>query len=240
MRKSTLAVLLAVAAILSAPVTASALGLDIEAYGAGGIGMGSSSNSANTGSPRLAINAGAMIDFYAVSVGPVELGLSAGAEYGYWNFHGETDPYFAPAPVPGTVSGKQVTDSTYSYLNIPVALVAHMKLPGFGLTLRAGGFGGYFLSGSSDYTISGFPAPYTSVNTSGTTTLDSSTTEQWNWGLHFSAGPDFSLGPGLTLSPSLEYNLGLTDTSVNSSANGTSKDTLSSLTANVGIRFSLF
>lgn len=236
MHRNTLAIALIAVITLFVPVAAGALSVNVAARAGGGIGLGSSSNSNISGSPRFALNTGAVVDLYAVSVGPLSLGLSAGAEYGYWNFHGENSSYLPSAFPPATPAGKQVTDSVYNYVNFPVAIIGHLKLSKLALTVRLGGFGGYFLSGKTNYTISGLPAG----NGSGTTTLGSSTTVQWNWGLYFSAGPDFSLGPRLMLSPSIEYYLGLSDTSVNSSTNGTSKDTLSALTANIGLKYSLF
>ncbi|HUX13358.1 MAG TPA: outer membrane beta-barrel protein [Spirochaetia bacterium] len=226
MRRNT--IVLVVLALLAAPLTARALGLQVEARGGAGIALGSTNNANTTGTPQFAADGALVLDLTALSVGPLSIGLSAGAEYSYMNFHSVTSNFFSATTL--------TSDSTYSYLNIPVAIVGHLKLPaGLGLTLRAGGYAGYFLSGQAKNSYN----PQSAFFTNGTVTLDSTNTVQWSYGLHFTAGPDFSIGPGLTFSPSLELNWGLTDITVDKTGNAF-KDALSPLTANVGIRYALF
>jgi hypothetical protein len=225
-------VLLTLFALLSAfviPLAASPA-LQVEARGGAGITLGTSSNSNATGSAALAAGGGLVLDFYAVNLGPVALGISAGAEYAALNFHGVTTNYMGVSGVTST------SDSLYNYLMIPVALVGHIEVsPNVGLTLRAGGFAGYFLGGSSTFSYS----PYNPPGFPTSATLDSSNTSQWEYGLHFSGGPDIKLGSRLTFSPSLEFNAGLSNAEVVTSANPYTV-TFWSLVANVGIKYAIF
>ncbi len=87
MRK-TLAVLILLGLVAFAlPMTAAALGLDVEAKAGAGIGLGTTDNPDITGSPRLSAGGGVGLDFYLISLGPVDLGLSAGVEYSHSTFH---------------------------------------------------------------------------------------------------------------------------------------------------------
>jgi hypothetical protein len=234
MRKNILAVLLVSLSVFVVPLAASP-GLTIEARGGAGITMGTSDNPNATGSPELATGGGLVLDCYAFSFGPVSLGLSAGAEYALLNFHGVTTNYLSSLIVPGIT---QTSDSTYNYLIIPVSLVGHMQAsPNVGVTLRAGGFAGYFLGGQAKLSYNTLGNTMGLEN--GTNTLNTSNTEQWEYGLHFSGGPDIKLGPQLTFSPSLEFNMGLTDSSVVTMYNP-SKSTFWSLTGNIGIKYALF
>jgi hypothetical protein len=71
----------------------------------------------------------------------------------------------------------------------------------------------------------------------GPQTLDTSNTNQWEYGLHFTAGTDIALGGSLIIAPALQFDMGLTDTTVNSTAAGNFKDTFWSLTLVVGIKY---
>jgi hypothetical protein len=227
MQKRVLLTLFALLSAFAIPLAASPA-LQVEARGGAGITLGTSSNSNATGSAALAAGGGLVLDFYAVNLGPVALGISAGAEYAALNFHGVTSNFMS-SPV------TQTSDSLYNYLMIPVALVGHIEVsPNVGLTLRAGGFAGYFLGGSSTLSYSpynpGFPT---------SATLDSSNTSQWEYGLHFSGGPDIKLGSRLTFSPSLEFNAGLSNAEVITVYNPYTV-TFWSLVANVGIKYAIF
>jgi hypothetical protein len=229
MRNGFLFVLFVLLSVFVVPIAAET-GLQIEARAGAGITLGTSDNPNSTGSPELAGGGGINLDFYAFSFGPLSLGLSAGAEYAALNFHGVTTNYMYPGVT-------QTSDSLYNYLLIPVAVVGHLQLPvGVGLTLRAGGFAGYFLGGQSNESYVPQVSPYL---TNGTNTLNSSNTEQWEYGIHFSGGPDIKFGPRLTFSPSLEFNMGLSNTTVVTQANP-SKNTFWSLVCNVGIKYALF
>jgi hypothetical protein len=225
MRKMlTVLILLGLVAI-ALPMTAAALGLDVEAKAGAGIGLGSTNNKDITGSPRLAVNGGGNIDFYLASLGPGEIGLSAGGEYSHLTFHYT----WANLGGPGV---DLVSDVTYGYFNIPIALV--YKLPvsdSIKVVVRAGGFIGFFLAGFNDGTFDpGGPIPRT--------TLDSSNTIKMNYGLHFTAGTDIALGGGLAVSPAIQFDWGLTDITKNMPGNDF-YDTLWSLTLVVGIKYSV-
>jgi hypothetical protein len=232
MRNGILAVLFASLLIFVIPLAA-APGLSIEARGGAGITLGTSSDPNSTGSAALAAGGGLVLDCYALSFGSFSLGLSAGAEYAMLDFHGVSSNYLASSFGPGITL---TSDSAYNYILIPVAIVGHFELPaGTGLTLRAGGFAGYFLGGQSkDSYAPQFP-PYL---TNGTNTLDTSNTAQWEYGLHFSGGPDFKLGSRFTFSPSLEFNMGLTNTSVVTLVNPWDV-TFWSLVCNIGFKYEL-
>jgi hypothetical protein len=75
--------------------------------------------------------------------------------------------------------------------------------------------------------------------TNGTVTLDDSNTAQWEYGLHFSGGPDIKVGSRLTFSPSLEFNMGLSNAEVSTNVNPY-KETFWSLIVNVGIKYAIF
>jgi hypothetical protein len=108
---------------------------------------------------------------------------------------------------------------------------------GRALTLRAGGFVGYFLSGTTDLVYGTEAPPYWA---SGEYDLDDTNTEMWMYGLSFYAGVDLFTRGRLSISPSLQFDLGLTDTTIDQVIYPpASNDTFWALTANVGIRYSL-
>ena len=132
----------------------------------------------------------------------------------------------------------QTSDSTYNYVMFPVALVGKLAMGRrHSLNLRGGGFAGYFLSGTSDLTYS---PEMSSCSLNGEVPLDDTNTELWMYGLSFYAGLDLFTKGRLSITPSLEFNLGLTDTSVDLQCSPPpSKDTFWALTANVGIRYGI-
>jgi hypothetical protein len=215
--------------LLVVPLTVNALGLDIEAKAGGGVAMGTTDNESTTGALRWAAGAGLNLDLYLLTVGKLALGLSAGTDYTIMNFHGVTDITFPIVTV-------RTSDSTYNYLIIPAALAGKISCTeSLSLIFKLGGYMGYFLGGVSDLRYSPEGGPF--VN--GEVTLDSSNTEQWQYGLHFCAGADFALKGKLSFSPSLQFDMGLTDTSVNNPLEAF-KDTFWALTANVGIKYKAF
>ena len=217
------------------PITASALGLDVEAKGGAGLALGTTNNSSITGTAvRLAADGGVGIDLYLLTVGSAELGLSIGAEYSYLTFH-STWANKIPVGAPGGASDL-TTDSTYNYLNIPISLVGSVPInPSLKLVVRAGGFIGYFLSGTANNTFSN--PNYQSQN--GSVALDSNSTNQWEYGLHFTAGADFGVGGGFSVEPALQFDMGLTDTTPNNAQNGSFNDTFWSLILTVAIKYSV-
>jgi hypothetical protein len=241
MRKGILAVLFASLSVFVIPLAA-APGLSIEARGGAGITLGTSSDPNSTGSADLAAGGGLVLDYYAFSFGSFSLGLSVGAEYAMLNFHGVTSNYLASLVVPPGVTIPpgitQTSDTTYNYILIPVAIVGHFQLPaGTGLTLRAGGFAGYFLGGQSKESYNSLGQLYGFTN--GTSTLDTGNTAQWEYGLHLSGGPDFKLGSRFTFSPSLEFNMGLSNAIVPVPLYNPWNVTFWSLVCNVGFKYDL-
>jgi hypothetical protein len=229
MRKMLCTVVLLGLVTIGVPMTAAALGLDVEAKAGAGIGLGTTDNSDVTGDPRLAADGGIGIDLYLFTVGPVDLGLSTGVEYSYLTFHSK----WSDNPMPGV---DMITDATYNYVNVPIALVGSMPLnSSLRLVVKAGAFIGYFLSGSADISFDPKIAP------DSTNDLDSDNTEQFEYGLHFTAGVDWDLGGGLSVAPALQFDMGLTDTTVNGDpaplGPGKFNDTFWSLALMVGIKY---
>jgi hypothetical protein len=222
---------LAILLLLGAACGLSALGLDLELKGGGGMAMGTTDDSNKSGELRYALDAGLSLDVFLLKLGSLSLGLSGGAGYANLHYHGVDPGLVDPFDFTPTT---QTSDSAYNYVVFPVALVGKLGSR-HSLTLRAGGFAGYFLSGTSDLTYS----PETTVFNDGEATLDETNTEQWMYGLSFYAGVDLFSRGRLSITPSLEFNLGLTDTSVDSMQPTPSNDTFWALTANVGIRYRL-
>jgi hypothetical protein len=210
------------------PMTAVALGLDVEAKAGAGIALGATDNPSATGAVRLAADAGVGVDLFLLSAGSIDLGIAVGAEYSYLTFHSVWTNVPSPPFPPGV---NQTTDATYNYVNLPISLVCRVPVnESIQAVIHAGGFIGYFLGGTANLT-------YSSIVPNSTATLDSSNTVLWEYGLHFTAGADIALGGGLALAPAVQFDMGLTDTSVNSAAAGNFKDTFWSLTAMLGIKY---
>ncbi len=234
MRRTKFLSILVVMAMLALPIAAGALSLDVEAKAGGGLALGTTSNPNQTGDPRPSLGAGIDLDLYFFSVGPVDLGLSVGGEYSYLMFHGITN--YPAVPAFGLPATTLTSDSTYNYLNIPIAIVGRIPLSdSLRLAFRAGGFIGYFLGGSSTLSYSQqVPGAYTN----GTVTLNSSTTVQWEYGIHLTGGVDIALSKSLSLSPSIGFDAGLTNT--NNTSGYTYSDTFWSLNALIGIKYNVF
>ena len=125
MRSFWLALVLAACLALAMPFVAGAVSLDIEAKGAGGLALGSTSNPNETGSPRAAFAGGIGVDVFLVTVGPVDLGVSVGAEYDSLNNHGVLNNFESAMVGPGIT---QTTDNTYNYLQFPISVVGRIPL----------------------------------------------------------------------------------------------------------------
>ena len=127
---------LAILLLLGAAVGLSALGLDVELKGGGGMAMGTTDDSNKSGELRYALDAGLSLDLYLLELGRLSLGLSGGAGYANLNYHGvdngitspdNDDPdlrfYLQLCPVPGCVVGKLgVGRSSLSHRCGPAAL----------------------------------------------------------------------------------------------------------------------
>jgi hypothetical protein len=210
------------------PMTAAALGLDVEAKAGAGLSLGTTDNSDATGAARMAAGGGVGIDLYVVKLGPVDLGIAFGVEYSYLNFHSTWTNF-----LPGV---DQTADSNYGYLNIPIALVGRMPLTqSIQVVVSAGVFFGDFLGGNSNDTYN------PNIGQNGHQPLDSSNTYPWEYGLHVTAGTDLALGGGLLFAPALQFDMGFTDTTKPIPLpNGTNfKDTFWSLTLVVGIKYNV-
>jgi hypothetical protein len=234
MRRIKLVLSLVAAMLLVSALGLSALGLDVELKAGGGLSMGTTDDANKSGSVRYALDAGLGLDLFLLQTGSMAFGITAGAGYANLHFHGVWENFPNPAPPPLTTI--QTSDSTYNYLLLPFGLVGKFGIGARSLTVRAGGFAGYFLSGTSDLTYNP-EVPFVLEN--GSSTLDSSNTELWMYGLSFYAGMDLFSKGRLSIVPSLQFDLGLTDTTVDLPFPPASKDTSWSLTANVGIRYSL-
>lgn len=236
MRRSFFVVVFAAFMALLVPLSAGALGLDVEANAGAGLGLGSTNNPNNTGSARFAFQGGIETDFFLLNAGPVALGLSTGLEYDNLTNHGTVKQ----GPSPFTVTFD--SDNTYQYLIIPFALTSRIPLSeSILLSLRAGGFYGFFLGGKAN-NITQTPGGSLPA-----TNLDSTNTPSSLIGLHFSGGVDVGLGGGFFLSPSVIFNMGLTNISGTSSSNYTSTvdgksyvDSVWSLDLMVGLKYNVF
>jgi len=216
MHKRLVVLILMGAALAALPAAIGALGLDIEAKGGAGIGLGSTDNPNITGSPLLAAGGGVGADVFFFNAGPANIGISAGAEYTYLSVHDEI----------AALALKE--DVQYNFLYIPLALVGSIPVGPVNLVVHVGGFAGYFLSGkATNATLGGSPLP--------DTTFDSSNTAQWEFGLHLAAGADIPVMTGISISPAVQFDMGLTD--VTNSDTPDYKDTLWSLAVMIGIKY---
>jgi hypothetical protein len=235
MRHFRFTLALAAAVAVALPLATNAMGLDLEAKVAGGLALGSTNNPDESGSPRAGFLGGVGVDVYIFTVGPVNVGVSVGAEYAYLTFHGTLNNFASAGFGPGIT---QTSDSIYNYLQFPISLVGKVPLTqSIGITLRAGAFIGHFLGGSA--TLAYNTNPFNLLPTS--QTLDASTTLIGEYGLHFTGGLDIALGSGLALTPGIQFDMGLTNTSTTNPTGAPGaypySDTFWSITATVGIKY---
>ncbi|HVP20106.1 MAG TPA: hypothetical protein VMU36_14055 [Spirochaetia bacterium] len=237
MRSFWLALVLAASLAAALPLAASAIGVDIEAKGSGGLALGSTTNPDESGSPRAALIGGVGADVFLLTVGPVDLGFSVGAEYDYLMFHGVLNNFASAMVGPGYT---QTTDNVYAYLQFPISVVGRVPLTeSLALTLRAGAFIGHFLGGTSSASYNSNPFGFpTSI------TLDSSNTIVGEYGLHFTGGVDIALGSNFSLSPAVQLDMGLTNTQATNPSGAPGaypySDTFWSVTATIGIKYTVF
>ncbi len=225
-------------AMLATPLAAGALGLDVEAKGGVGFALGSTDNKDVTGSPRVAAQGGIGADLYLFTAGPVDLGLSTGAEYAYLTTHSTWKDFTVPNPFPPPTAftSDQTTDTRYNYLIFPISIVARYPIsPSVKLVGHLGGFIGYFLNGK--YDLSWSPEIPGVFVDSTNNKADSDVVERMEYGIHAAAGADIAIMPNVSVSPALQLDMGLTDTTPNNASNGDFKDTLWSLTVMVGIKY---
>lgn len=233
LKKTGLLLSLVCVFFLGAALGLSALGLDIEVKGGGGMAMGTTDDPDKSGELRWALDAGLSLDLYLLELGRLSLGLSGGAGYANLNYHGVDPNVYDPIDAAFTT---QTSDSSYNYVLFPAGLVAKLGIGArHSLTVRGGGFAGYFLSGTSDLTYN----PETTLFNNGSVKLDDSNTELWMYGLSFYAGLDLLSKGRMSITPSLEFNIGLTDTSIDAMQPTPSKDTFWALTVNFGIRYGI-
>ena len=235
MKKQVWVLLLTIVVFLCMPLMVSALGLDVSLQAGGGAALGTTDDDNKSGKLRWAIDAGLVADVYAVDLGTVSLGLSTGLDYGMLKYYGETD--ISGFGIPG--ADNRITEPRYNYLFIPAALVGKVELRGGRLlTARIGGFAAYFLGGKTDITYEPEVPGFGLVN--GEADLDDTNTEQWMYGLRAYAGMTVYEKDKLSVSPGIQFDLGLTDTSLSFPPIDTSKDTFWALIVNVALKYSIF
>lgn len=247
MKKQLCVLILIIMVFLGIPMIVSALGLDVAVQAGGGAAFGTTDDDNKSGKLRWAAGGGIALDIYALKMNRLSVGVAGGADYVILNYYGEAtnvpNPAFVPFGAPATTD--RASESTYNYITIPFAVVCSYQFNSdFSLTMRAGGFAGYFLSGVSDQTYTpeiDTGTGYTiDVYSDGEVDLDDSNTEQWMYGLRFYVGFDILKKGKISIIPGIQFDIGLTDASIDSIQPLPSKDTFWALTANVGVKYSLF
>jgi hypothetical protein len=247
MKKRFCVLLLAVVILVGIPMMASAFGLDVGVQAGGGAAMGTTDDENKSGKLRWAAGGGIAFDIYVLEVNQLSLGFAGGVDYVMLNYYGEAEnvpnPAFVPFGPPATTD--RTSESTYNYVNLALAAVGSYQFnSNFALIMRAGGFAGYFLKGVADQTYSpeidtdnGYAID---VYSDGEVDLDDSNTEQWMFGLRFYAGAEVMKRGKISVVPGIQFDMGLTDTSKDDAQPLPSKDTFWALTANVGVKYSIF
>jgi hypothetical protein len=234
MKKHLWVLLLAIVVFLGTPIMVTALGVDVSLQAGGGAAMGSSDSDLKTGKLRWSADAGLAMDVYAFDIGSLALGVSLGADYAMLNYYGITNLTTYGA-------GDRVGEPRYNYLFIPAAVVGNMNLKADkSVTVRIGGFAAYFLGGKTDVTYDTEVPLAGLIN--GEYDLDDSNTEQWMYGIRAYVGVDLFTKGKITISPGIQFDMGLTDATVDIPLfpPDVSKDTFWSLNAIVGVKYGLF
>jgi hypothetical protein len=249
MNKRIIAMLVAVILIMGTPLVVFAFGLeglDISAQAGGGMAMGTTDDDAKSGKLRWALGGGVAVDVYLFKFGNFSLGPSFGLDYVMLNYYAEAEDVPTPEEIPlPTEYTDRTSESRYNYLNIPLTVVGKFTLNDrLSFTARVGGFAAYFLGGVADNTYDPeitlfLPGP-TPIYTDGEVDLDDSNTEQWMWGLRFYVGAELFKKGKLSFTPGLQFDMGLTDATDDDVQPLPSKDTFWALTANVGVKYSVF
>lgn len=238
MRHFWFTMVLAALIALALPLAAGALSMDIEAKVAGGLALGSTTNPDESGSPRVGFAGGIGADLFLLKAGPVDLGISVGAEYDYLTFHGVLNNFASVAFGPGIT---QTSDSTYVYLQFPISLVGRIPITqSVDVTLRAGAFIGHFMGGSASLSYNTNPLGLLPTSQ----TLSSITTLVGEYGLHFTGGVDIALSNSFALSPAVQFDMGLTNTQATNPTGAPGaypySDTFWSITATIGVKYTAF
>ena len=236
MKKQLCALLITIIVFLGMPMMVSALDLDVDIHAGGGAAMGTTDDDLKSGKLRWSVAAGLAIDVYALQLGALSLGLSSGADYALLNYYGITD-----LSAPPYSAGDRTAEPRYNYLFIPVALVGNLSLQtDKSITVRLGGFAAYFLGGKTDVVYDTEVPLFGLIN--GEYDLDDSNTEQWMYGIRAYVGANLFKRGKLSISPGIQFDMGLTDTSVDFPLfpPDTSKDIFWALIANVALKYSLF
>jgi len=242
MRKGFLVLILLGLFITAVPMMALALGIDVEAKAGAGLGLGTTNNSDIVGAVRLSGGAGIDCDVYFLKAGPVDLGICVGVDYSYLSFHSTWSNYpYSTFTVMGfSAVTTQTSDTQYNYINVPIMLAGSIPLnSSLRLVLKAGGFVGYFIGGTTNVT---YNPQIPGVFTNGPQTLNSNTTYNWEGGLNFTAGIDIPVGSNFSITPQLLYNMGLSNTTMPLPAilgGGSYNNTFWALTAMVGIKYNV-
>jgi hypothetical protein len=234
MKKHLWVLLLAIVVFLGMPIIVTALGVDVSLQAGGGAAMGSSDSDLKTGKLRWSADAGLAMDVYAFDIGSLALGVSLGADYAMLNYYGITNLTTYGA-------GDRVGEPRYNYLFIPAAVVGNMNLKADkSVTVRIGGFAAYFLGGKTDVTYDTEVPLAGLIN--GEYDLDDSNTEQWMYGIRAYVGVDLFTKGKITISPGIQFDMGLTDATVDIPLfpPDVSKDTFWALNAVVCVKYGLF
>ena len=213
--------------ILSFAGIANAMNLDVGLKGFGGLAGGTTDTSAKTGKIGYAAGGGLILNFYAVDLGKMSVGLSYGLEYLYLAYTSETTITTPPTVLTADVS--------YSYLKIPLTVKGafHVR-DNLIITGDAGTFFGVFVGGKSDNTFD------PSIGQDGEADLDKDTTYTLDIGLRFAAGVEIGITENMKLSPGVLFDFGLRDTSKDDELSPSSKDTFWEFNAFIGLVYRLF
>jgi len=234
MSKRLFVLFLAMMVFLGIPMVVGALGLDVSVQAGGGMAMGTSDSDLKTGKLRWSADAGLAFDVYAFELGSLSLGLYLGADYVMLNYYGITDLTTYGA-------GDRVGEPRYNYLFIPAAVVGNLGLKvDKSVTVRIGGFAAYFLGGKTDVTYDTEVPLAGLIN--GEYDLDDTNTEQWMYGIRAYAGVDLFTKGKITISPGIQFDMGLTDATVDIPLfpPDVSKDTFWALNAIVSVKYGVF
>ena len=200
--------------------------------GAIGFGTGSTDDESVDGKIGLATGGGLCLQFYFIEKGKWDIGLDSGLEYLFLKYDSTST-----LTLPGPISVKRASKTSYNYLTIPLTFRVHYGLnERLVITGDVGGFLGVFLSGESDNDYTPEVPLFGLVD--GVVKLDDTNTEPINAGLRFAAGLEIALSEKLKLIPGFLYDLGLKDITKDTVA--PPKDTLSSWTFTVDLLYELF
>jgi len=243
MKKQLCVLILIIIVFFGMPMMVSALGLDVSVQVGGGAAMGTTDDDNKSGKLRWAAGVGLVLDAYVLELSNLAVGISSGANYANLHYYGLAKNVPNPVFPAGPATTERTSESSYHYLTIPFTVVGIFDLSAeLSFVVRGGGFASYFLGGTVDNTydpeiaaLGPFPGYL-----DGEVDLDDSNTEQWMFGLRFYVGAELMKKGKISIIPGIQFDMGLTDTSIDSVQPLPSKDTFWALTANVGVKYSLF